>query len=401
MNSGRFILHADYAAHLEAALTALAGSVPVFLGNPHWSEADLAEACRQIPRGTETVGGNARAEGMSPCDWPHAWRGRIMIPTGGTGGRIKFAIHDQKTLQAAAHALRDFLVERKLPAKLHCVVLTPPWHVSGLMPAIRAKETGGSYQVLDGRFKATDTLPEVKLPADGTRVASLVPAQLSRLLTHAQGELWLKQFDFVLLGGSSVPPSLLAHIRKLRLPVALSYGMTETAAAIAVCPPEKLWTEDTPRGHSLPGVRLEIHNGRIFVQAPSLCHGYWPASPFSSPYDTGDLGDVDSAGTVRVTGRADRILSTGGEKVDPARVEAVLTAPGLAKAAYVFGLPDETWGRLLVATVIAPASLETALRQAAEKLEPAARPRRYLFVDELPFDARGKIDAEKLGGLWA
>ena len=44
MNTGRFILHADYAAHLEAALTALAGSVPVFLGNPHWSEADLAEA---------------------------------------------------------------------------------------------------------------------------------------------------------------------------------------------------------------------------------------------------------------------------------------------------------------------------------------------------------------------
>lgn len=401
MNSARFILHADYAAYLEATLSAIAGSVPVFLGNPHWSEADLAEACRQIPRCTETIGGNARTDGLSPCDWPHAWRGRIMIPTGGTGGRIKFAIHDQKTLRAAALALRDFLIERKLPATLHCVVLTPPWHVSGLMPAIRAIETGGSYQVLDGRFKTINALPEVKLPTDGTRIASLVPAQLSRLLEHAEGERWIKQFDLVLLGGSSVPLSLLGIIRKLRLPIALTYGMTETGAAIALCPPEKLWNESIPRGHLLPGVRLEIRGGRIFVHTPSLCHGYWPASPFSSPYDTGDLGDIDAAGSVRVTGRADRILSTGGEKVDPSRVEAALTAPGLAKAAYVFGLPDETWGSLLVATVIAPASLEAALRQAAEKLEPAARPRRYLFVDELPFDARGKIDAEKLGGLWA
>jgi O-succinylbenzoic acid--CoA ligase len=401
MKSARFILHSDYAAHLEATLSGLAESVPVFVGNPHWAAEDLAEACRQIPRGTETIGGNARCDGLSPCDWPHAWRGRIMIPTGGTGGRIKFAIHDQKTLRAAALSLRDFLLERKLPSTLHCVVLTPPWHVSGLMPAIRARETGGSYQVLDGRFKVGDALPEVKLPTDGTRIASLVPAQLSRLLAHAEGEHWLKQFDFVLLGGSSVPPSLLAHIRKLRLPVALSYGMTETGAAIALCPPEKLWDDDIPRGYPLPGVRLEIRDGHIFVHTPSLCHGYWPASPFSSPYDTGDLGDIDAVGAVRVTGRVDRILSTGGEKVDPARVEAVLTAPGLAKAAYVFGLPDETWGRLLVAAVIAPASLEEALRLAAEKLEPAARPRRYLFVDELPFDARGKIDAEKLGGLWA
>jgi len=401
MKSALFILHADYAAHLEATLSALAESVPVFLGNPHWSEADLAEACRQIPRGTEVIGGSVHACGLQPCDWPQAWRGRIMIPTGGTGGRIKFAIHDQKTLQAAAFALRDFLVKRKLPSTLHCVVLTPPWHVSGLMPAIRAKETGGSYQVLDGRFKATNALPEVKLPTGGTRVASLVPAQLSRLIDHAQGERWLKQFDLILLGGSSVPPSLLSLIRKRQLSVALSYGMTETGAAIALCPPEKLWIEDVPRGYPLPGVRLEIRDGRIFVHTPSLCHGYWPASPFASPYDTGDLGDIDTAGTVRITGRADRILSTGGEKVDPSRVEAVLTAPGLAKAAYVFGLPDETWGQLLVATVIAPASLEKALRQAAEKLEPAARPRRYLFVDELPFDARGKIDSEKLGGLWA
>ncbi len=401
MSSARFILHADYAAYLEAALSAITGSVPVFLGNPHWSEADLAEACRQIPRGTETIGGNARADGLSPCDWPHAWRGRIMIPTGGTGGRVKFVIHDQKTLRAAALALRDFLIERKLPATLHCVVLTPPWHVSGLMPAIRAKETGGSYQVLDGRFKTINALPEVKLPTDGTRIASLVPAQLSRLLEHAEGERWIKQFDLVLLGGSSTPPSLLGLIRKLRLPIALTYGMTETGAAIALCPPEKLWNESVPRGDPLPGVRLEIRGGRIFVHTPSLCHGYWPASPFSSPYDTGDLGDIDAAGSLRVTGRADRILSTGGEKVDPSRVEAVLTSHGLAKAAYVFGLPDETWGSLLVATVVAPPSLEAALRLAAEKLEPAARPRRYLFVDELPFDARGKIDAEKLGGLWA
>jgi len=393
---GLLVLHADPAAHLAATLGALDAGEPVFLGNPRWSEAQLDEALRLAPAGVAVAGAEARPRGMGPCDWPHGWRGRLMIPTGGTGGKVRFVIHDASTLRGAARALAEGLARRGLPTPLHGAVLTPPWHVSGLMPAIRARETGGAFAVADGRFRAEDALPRVDLPAGGTRLVSLVPVQLARLLARPDGEAWLRRFDVVLLGGSSASPELLDAARARRLPVALTYGMTETAAAVALG-----WLDgpagDIPAGEPLPGVRLEARDGRLWVDAPGLCLGYWPNAPTTRPMDTGDLGEVDAGGRVRVTGRADRIVATGGEKVDLARVERVLMETGLARSAWAVGMPDPAWGARIVAVVVADASAEPALRAAAERgLEPSARPRRYLFVDELPYDARGKLDPTRL-----
>lgn len=399
--SGVLILRADHAAHLEATLRALDSGEPAFLGNPRWAGAAMDEALRQVPAGCRVEGSEAKPRGMGPCDWPLGWRGRLMIPTGGTGGMVKFAIHDGASLRGAALSLAAALERRGMSARIHGASLTPPWHVSGLMPAIRARETGGTWQVMDGRFAPGTALPEIALPRDGARVASLVPAQLDRLLARAEGEAWLRGFDVILLGGSAVPAPLLAAVRERRLPVALTYGMTETAAAVALAWPED-WADGAPAGHPLPGVAIRADEGRILVTAPGLCRGHWPASPMAAPFDTGDLGEVMADGRVRITGRADRLIATGGEKVDPARVEAALVATGLAKAAHVMGLPDATWGRLVTAVVVARPGAEAALRAAMESsLEPAARPRRYLFVEELPFDARGKVDPGTVGRLLA
>ena len=398
--NGVLILRAGHSEHLAATLRALDAGEPAFLGNPRWPAASLEEALRQAPAPCRVEGGASQPRGMGPCDWPAGWRGRVMIPTGGTGGRVRFAIHDRESLGRAARSFAAALVARGMNPRIHGASLTPPWHVSGLMPAIRARETGGVFAAGDGRFAPEEPLPEIELPADGTRVASLVPAQLDRLLARPGGEAWIRRFDLVLLGGSAVPAPLLEAVRRRRLPVALTYGMTETAAAVALAWPEDLAGGGPPAGRPLPGVTFTAREGRLLVDAPGLCRGHWPAAPAEAPFDTGDLGEVLPDGRVRVTGRADRLFATGGEKVDPARVEAALVSSGLAKAAHVLGLPDDRWGRVAVAVVVARPADEPALRAAAEAaLEPAARPRRYLFVEELPFDARGKVDPAGLGRL--
>ena len=396
------VFQAEHPAHLRETLRAHDAGLPVFLGNPHWAGAEREEAARQIPRGTTILGTTLEPRGLGTCDFPLNWRGRVMIPTGGTGGKVKFIIHSGETLRAAALGLRDALVARGLSPVLHGVTCTPPWHVSGFMPAIRARVTGGRHQVIDGRFPETSALPSLDLPADGTKVISLVPAQLTRLLAHADGEAWLRSFQVVLLGGSAVPAPLLVAIRTRRLPVFLTYGATETAAACALCPPENIWSGETVRGTPLPRVRFAATSeGIITVASPSLGLGVWPDGPMTNPWTSGDRGDVATDGSVRITGRADRVIVTGGEKVDPARVEQALLATGLAREALVLGLPDATWGEVVTACVVAEPAAEAALRQACEGLEPAARPRRYVFVPVMPTNASGKPDRAAIAKLTA
>ena len=396
------VFHADHAMHLQEALQAHDAGLPVFLGNPRWSDHDLAEAARQLPRGTIVKGYAPEPRGLGTCDWPKNWRGRVMIPTGGTGGKVKFVIHSSETLRAAALGLRDALVARGLSPILHGVTCTPPWHVSGFMPAIRARATGGQHFVIDGRFAESAALPSVTFPTSGTKIISLVPAQLSRLLTRADGEAWLQAFDVILLGGSSVPAPLLGAIRARHLPVFLTYGSTETAAACALCPPEKIWSGESVRGTPLPGVTFAMDpDGVVTITTTALGIGLWPDSPLGSPWVSGDRGDVAADGSVKISGRADRVIITGGEKVDPARVEQTLLSTGLIKEALVLGMVDARWGEVVTACVIGPASAEAVLRHACEALEPAARPRRYVFVPSMPTNASGKPDREAIAKLTA
>jgi O-succinylbenzoic acid--CoA ligase len=396
------VFHADYAEHLREALQAHEAGLPVFLGNPRWAAHELSEAARQIPRGTLVKGLSPEPRGLGTCDWPLNWRRRVMIPTGGTGGKVKFVIHSAETLRAAAFGLRDALVARGLSPILHGVTCTPPWHVSGFMPAIRACVTGGRHLVIDGRFADDANLPVVALPTNGTKLASIVPAQLSRLLARAEGPAWLRTFDVVLLGGSSVPAPLLAEIRSRRLPVFLTYGSTETAAACALCAPEKIWSGEEVRGAPLPGVTFATNaDGVVTVATKALGIGLWPDSPLGRPWTSGDRGDVAADGSVRIGGRADRVIITGGEKVDPARVENVLLSTGLVKEAYVLGMVDATWGEIVTACVVGSSNAENDLRQACEQLEPAARPRRYVFVAAMPTNASGKPDREAIAKLTA
>ena len=390
--SGLAVFHSDYAEHLREALAAHDAGIPTFLGNPQWGEAEMREAARQIPAGVNVAGKGPVPVGLGPCDWHLGWAGRIMIPSGGTGGRIKFIIHDVNTLRAAARSLRDALVGQGFSPTLNCAIVTPPWHVSGLMPAIRARETSGAFAVLNGRFTPDEPLPSVPLPTSGTRILSLVPTQLSRLLGMTAGANWLRQFDVILLGGSSLPSPLRERIGALRLPVYVTYGMTETAAACALCPPKLVWSKAELRGSPLPDVRFHASNGLLQISTPALGRGIWPNLPLEQPYLTSDRGDIGSDGTIKVHGRADQVILTGGEKVNPSRVEHAFLASGIISEVKVFGRPDATWGEAVTACVVGDPAIEVALRNIADTLEPAARPKQYVFVASLPIDDRGKFD---------
>ena len=113
-------------------------------------------------------------------------------------------------------------------------------------------------------------------------------------------------------------------------------------------------------------------------------------------YFTGDMGYVDEAGELWVSGRVDDMIISGGENIHPVEVEEVLARhPGVRDVAVV-GQPDERWGERVVAFVVPgqaglTAEVLDAWCRSGGELAPFKRPRRVVFVQEIPKTASGKI----------
>jgi O-succinylbenzoic acid--CoA ligase len=202
---------------------------------------------------------------------------------------------------------------------------------------------------------------------------SLVATQLHRLLgSHTgNGSEGVETVRAMLLGGSAIPGPLLDEAVKRGWPVHTTYGCTEMASQITTTPPGASREVLRTAGRCLLHRRLAVRDGRIRVGGKTLCLGY--LRPDGSvrdvrggdeTYATGDLGWIDDDGYLHVTGRADRLIISGGENVQPEEVEAALTRlPGIARA-FVVRVPDDEYGQRPVAFVDADDVDGPALREA-------------------------------------
>lgn len=358
------------------------GEKDAFLINPFWSEQQRAEAETLIRLYSEK-----KIPGTP---------GKIFIASGGSGGRIRFIAHSPETLEASARAL---LAALNLPSgmPLNGFVCLPPWHVSGLMPWVRSRVSGGKIFVAEkGSFRENALLPEFRKNAGEFWMNSLVPTQLTRLLNRPEGIEWLKKFDFILLGGARVPVALIARARKEGLNFGIGYGMTETASLVALWRPQD---GEMLAGTPLPHAKFFLAtDARIAIEASSLGEtlnedGEILPNPCGR-FLTNDEGKIDDVGRVIVLGRADRYINSGGEKTDPILVENALRAAG-AQDALVIGEPDSEWGERVVALVKIPIP-ENLMEKIKKDLPPWMLPKRLIGVPALPFDAKGKLDREKL-----
>jgi len=116
-------------------------------------------------------------------------------------------------------------------------------------------------------------------------------------------------------------------------------------------------------------------------------------------YFTGDTGFTDGDGDIFVTGRVDDMIVTGGENVSPVEIESCLSLCAAVSEVAVIGLPDERWGKIVAAFIkrraaIAPEELDAFCRSSG--LAGFKRPRRYIFVEEIPKSPVGKLLRRKL-----
>jgi O-succinylbenzoic acid--CoA ligase len=279
----------------------------------------------------------------------------------------------------------------------YCVL--PMFHISGLMQALRVLVGGGTLAIQPyGDLKQGRLL---SCPNSG--FLSLVPTQLQYLLDQGEPYLtWMRTFRAVLLGGAPAWPSLLTQARQTGVPLAPTYGMTETASQVATLLPEKFLAGASSSGNPLPHAQILALGpqrqplrpnqvGQIAITADSLAIGYvWaefpprfsplavtepsadqqppprqavqPLPPWlqmgeatreqSPQFLTDDIGYLDAEGQLYITGRCSTKLITGGENVFPEEVEAVLLALEGIQDICVVGLSDQRWGQRLCAVAV-------------------------------------------------
>lgn len=360
---------------------AVAAGGAVFLADPMWRREERAQFDALIAQ--KAAGGTS------------GWLG---IPTGGSSGAIKLARHDEATLSAAVNGFCAHFGA----GKVNAVGLLPLHHVSGFMAWMRTVLTGGAY--VHANWKAVEAGERPALPAsgDGDWFLSLVPTQLQRLLGDREAEDWLRGFRAVFVGGGPAWPELVEAGAAARLPLAFSYGMTETAAMVAALRPEEFLAGGRGSGPVLPHARISFADeGRVVIEGPSLFRGYWPETRAPGGWVTEDAGHFDERGSLHVTGRRDALIITGGEKVDPAEVERVLRGTGQFADVAVIGVPDPRWGEAVVAcypSEFAPHDLESVARVLASHLAGFKHPKRYVAIDRWPRNAQGKVNRAELRG---
>lgn len=313
-----------------------------------------------------------------------------VIHTSGTTSAPKAVVltagNHHASARASARALGVQVDDRWL-----CVL--PLFHVGGLAILLRSS-IYATTAVVHERFEADRV--RSALEQGEVSLASFVSTMLHRL--REAGLETAPGLRAVLLGGGPIPVDLLDWARERGLPVAPTYGMTETASQIVTVPPADALRGERS-GEPLKGVRLRIApDGEILVRGPMVAPGQVDEAGW---LHTGDLGSLDSRGRLTVDGRLKDVIVTGGENVMSGRVEEALRAHPAVIDAGVAGLADAEWGERVAAWVVVSGEVsDSELAEHCRKLlAPFEVPKEIRCVSELPRNATGKLRRSELHGL--
>ncbi len=353
----------------EAVRLALSGDGPAVLPlSPDLPRPALAAALASLrPTHVVTSDGVRREPDGRPTS------AAVIIATSGSTGAPKGVELPAEALTASARASLTRLGARRGDRWLCCL---PPSHISGMQVLVRSLlcET---EPVIHPRFSPGD------VAASGADHVSLVPTQLRRMIDAGAD---VAAFRTILLGGAAAPPGLLDAVRTAGARVVTTYGMSETSGGCVY------------DGVPLDNVDLKIgDDGRVRIRGPVLFSGYRLRE--ERPFEDGwfvasDLGTIEG-GRLRVLGRADDVINTGGRKVVAGAVAEVLAGHPRVRDVVVVGRPDPEWGEIVEAVVVCrdeEVTLAELRDFAKERLPAYAAPRTVRLVSRIPLLPNGKPD---------
>ncbi len=337
----------------------------------------------------------------------------VMLYTSGTTGRPKGVLRSQRAEYAATVGQ---VIHHRLETRERTLGVMPLYHTMGL-------HTLTSMVAMNGLFVAMrewDVKAALELiEKEGVTYLYLVPTLYQMLVEEDEARQRAKSVRKVAWAGAPMLSSLVRRCSEVFRPTVFinHYGSTEVyihsvysepcakpgcAGKAAFHTSVRVVKADAEVRVRPDDIVRRGQTGEIVVRmGDDAFRGYHRREDATARairdgwYFTGDTGYVDEDGDVWVTGRVDDMIITGGENVYPVEVEEVLARHPKVKEVAVVGLPDERWGQIVAAFVVPkePVSAEEldAFCLESKDLARFKRPRKYVFVGEIPRSSTGKV----------
>ncbi|NCS19815.1 MAG: 2-succinylbenzoate--CoA ligase [Microcystis aeruginosa G11-06] len=319
---------------LAIFLAAVSAKSCLFLANPDWKTNEWQQVF-SLMQPDYIFGENIEVSHYnSPPVNPLT--NSLMIPTGGTSGKIRFAIHKQKRINNLN--LQDYFISL-VPSQLQFFLENDPRWLANFKTVLLGGSPAWPSLLEKAREYNISLSPTYGMTETASQIVTLKPEDFRR--------------------GNNSSGQLLPHAQ----------------------------------------IKINPDNQKIIIEAKSLFLGYYPHLNQASYFETDDLGYFDESGYLYIIGRDSQKIITGGENVYPFEVETAIRQTNLVKDVVVLGLPDSRWGQVIVAFYVPVNSQigQTSIQsQIKDKLVNYKLPKHWIKLPEIPKSTQGKINQTTL-----
>lgn len=404
----------------DVALIAKAAGTELFITASSWRGFGHAEMARGLGLDVVTIEQEAGRDG--PLRLPAGDPAALPAPPGpapecrwlyfssGTTAAPKGARHSDSTIIAASNAVTD--LQGMQDGDVYPIVF-PVSHIGGIAMLAAVLRAGGRLVMVDTWDPAAT--PERIAAHRPTILGSAQPffqAYLDAQRRHR--EPLYPQLRCFVAGGAPTPADM---VHDLTVSFGIrgvinSWGLTEFPVATSAAHDDPAGVLARTAGRPARGVEVRVADGELLLKGPQCFLGYVDPAQDAAAFDdegwfrTGDVGEIDADGNIRITGRLKDVIIRNAENISAAEVEDILRRhPGVADVA-VIGLPDERTGERVCAVAVPEPGYSLTLAGlsghcAEQGMAPYKRPAQLELIDVLPRNSMGKVLRNQLADRFA